>query len=302
MIKTTELRIKRPLISLLRVALVLCALLAITPRAHAQLTLLNQFNTGGGLVGAAYDRTGDTVFVYGSFGSEFQRFTRGGTPISTISRPGEAADDADLEFASRAFMLGSTLVPAGSLLFANGETGTADIYAINRDTGAVIATLTASFGSSHVVGIAFSAARNSIFLLADRLDPITPNTIAEIDPVTGAIINSFGTGADYIINFGDLEVSEATGNLLVVSSFANAIREFTATGTFVRDIALPSGVSGISGIGLDDGRGEAFLSSTSGTVFQVGGFPAVPEPATLSLVVLGLLPFAAALKRRRARV
>jgi hypothetical protein len=102
------------------------------------------------------------------------------------------------------------------------------------------------------------------------------------------------SSADYTINFGDLEVHPVNGNLLLVSSDETTIRELTPTGVFVSDYALPAGVSSLSGIGVDAGRGEVWVSGTSGNVWRIGE---VPEPGTMLLAAGGL----AALARRGAR-
>jgi hypothetical protein len=105
--------------------------------------------------------------------------------------------------------------------------------------------------------------------VADKLDS-TPSRIAEIDPATGAVLNDFGPGADFTVNYGDLAVSAASGNLYLVSSDHAFIRELTPTGAFVQDIPLPAGVSNVSGLGIDDGRGEGWLSGTGGDVYRIG--------------------------------
>jgi hypothetical protein len=195
--------------------------------------------------------------------------------VSSVPRPGESANDVDVEIAPESLMLGSTTIPAGTLLFINGETGPADIYAVDSVTGAVIATLVTSFGSSHVVGGAYHAARDTFFLVQDKVPGgASANRVAEINPVTGAIINTFQTTGHFVVNFGDLEVNAATGNLFLVSSDEDSIGEFTPAGVFVQDLALPAGVVNLSGIGMDDATGEAWVSGTGGTVWHLGGLPA----------------------------
>ena len=268
--------------SLVLAAVIFFGSLTVPGPARADLVLLGQFTPRVGqlrlglLVSLGFDSSTDGVWVFRQFDSTLRRYTRSGTFVSTINRPGESADDADITFAPETFTLGNTPVPAGSLLFVNGEKGTADIYAVNKSTGAVIARLVTAFGANHVVGVAYHAVRNTLFVVADRLDTKTPSTVAEINPRTGAVIRRFGTGsADFTVYYGDIEVSRTNGNLFLVSSVETKIRELTPTGKVVRDLPLPAGVRFLSGIGLDERRGEAFLSSTNGTVSRVRGLTTV---------------------------
>lgn len=67
----------------------------------------------------------------------------------------------------------------------------------------------------------------------------------------------------------------------------SSIAEFTPQGAFVQLLSLPPGVSSISGIGLDDGRGEIWLSGTGGDVWRLGGIHPVPERGSLVLAATG---------------
>lgn len=244
--------------------------------ASGALRLIDQFSPGiGELVSCSFDQTADKIWVYTSFGADLSSYSRAGTSLTNVSRPGEAANDVDIEFAPEELTLGSKTIPAGTLLFINGETGATDIYAVNKATGAVIATLTTSFGVSHVVGGAYHPGRKTFFLVQDRVPGGTDgNRIAEVSATTGNVLNTFQLSADvFEVNFGDIEVSALTGNLLVVSSVESRVLELRPTGKFVKYLPLPAGVSGLSGIGLDDLAGEAWVTSTSGTVFHLGGLP-----------------------------
>lgn len=259
--------------------------------ANAQLTLLDQFNPTevGSIDGAGFDAATDQVWVYGISSDSIDSYTRTGTFVSSVNRPGESANDADLEFAPEALTLGATPITANTLLMINGETDAAEIYAADKVAGTVLATLNTSFGANHVVGGAYHAGRNSFFLVQDRQSSssTTDSLVAEIDPTNGNVLNTFKIDsilADYTVNFGDIEVNNLTGNLLIVSSDETSIAEFTPTGGFVQTLALPAGVSSLSGIALDEARGEAWVTSSNGVVFRLGN---IPEPASLTLLGLG---------------
>jgi len=257
-------------------ACLLLALFLILPgfQSQAQLVELDEFSPGlGGLVSVGLNPTDDLIWLYGQ-GANIHSATRAGVTGAFIDAPGENANDVDIDFATEGFTLNDTFVPPGTMLFINGESGTADVYAVNASTGTVLATLTTSYGASHVVGGAYHRIRKTLYLVADRNDSGHPSTIAEIDPVTGSVLQTFGTtSGDYTVNYGDIDISDLTGDIYLVSSDENRIRILSATGAFVADLALPTGISSLSGIAIDDAMGEAFLCSTSGTVWRVGGQP-----------------------------
>lgn len=248
---------------------------------HAELLEVNDFNPGlGQLVGCAADPTSDSLWLYASFDTHIRHYSKTGVSLGAVPRPGEGANDVDLEIAPEAITLGRTIVPAGAMLFINGESGVAEIYAIDANSGALLATLVTAFGNSHVVGGAWHPERNSFFLLQDKLGSI-PNTIAEINPVTGALINSFSIAGHVSVNFGDMDVEPANGNLLVLSSDEPDITEFTPLGAFVQTLPLPDGVSSLSGIGRA-GCDDGWVSDTNGTVHQLAGLGGDLGPADIN--------------------
>jgi hypothetical protein len=259
------------------VVLAVAALLTSEARdSSAALSILGQFDpaNAGSLCGLAYDPFSQAVWIYGCSGTSIQEYSRSGSYLNAVVRPGEPADDVDVEAAPEILQLGVTLIPAVALLFVNGESGFAEIYAVDNVTGLVLATLQTSFGASHVVGGAYHPGRNTIFLLQDRV-PVAAerNRIAEIDPTTGSVLGSFQITGVFDINFGDIEVCASTGNLLVVSSIQTSLAEYTPGGALVQLHALPVGVASLSGIGHDDETGEAWVGGTRGSVWQLGGVP-----------------------------
>ncbi len=262
----------------------------------AQLNISNTFTTPSGVVSLGFSDSTDLLWAYSSFGSSIASYTRGGTPKGTIPRGGEAANDVDVDVASVALTLGTTAIPAGTLLFINGESGFADIYAIDPSTGTLLASLTTSFGASHVVGGSYHPGRGTFFLVQDRVPPATAskNLIAEIDPVSGAIISSFQIASPFTVNYGDIDVDAISGNLFVVSSDESDIRELTPSGVLVKDHALPFGVSNLNGIAIDEGRGTIWVSSGN-KVWELGGLPSPSvsvygTPTAGSLIYSWLVP------------
>lgn len=242
----------------------------------AQITVLDTFNpsNSGGLCSLGLDGTTGNVWVYACSAGTIEGYASDGTFLASIPRPGESANDVDMDFAPEELTLNETLVPEGTLLFINGESGPADIYAVDVSTGMPLDTLTAEFGVSHVVGGGYDSIRDILVLVQDRVPGGTDaNRIADVDPVSGEVLNSFQTVPDYDVNFGDLDVSTVTGNFFVVSSAESSIGEFTPAGDFVTTHALPSGVSSLSGIALDCEAQEAWVANTSGTLWRLGNVP-----------------------------
>ena len=252
-----------------------CAILlcvgAITNGNAQTLSVLNSLDVGSGC-GAAYDSVTGDLWRYDCSANTIRRYSTTGEFLGEIDRPGEAANDVDIDFATSDLTLGSTLVPAGSLLFINGETGPADIYALDTETGAVIATLETAFGVSHVVGGGYHESRDSFFLVQDSVpDTVADNLIAEVDAQTGAILNLFDVDQEgFSVFFGDLDVSKVTGNLYIVSSSESSIAQFSPEGVPLPEIPLPAGVSGLAGIGIHDLAGQAWVAG-GGRLWQLGG-------------------------------
>ena len=267
----------------LRLFMVLSLVLAFASRGNAQeLTIKSSFNPSesGSLCSLAFDEATGDMFVYPCNGTTIDRYTDSGDFLGTIPRPGEAANDVDMDFASVEVQLGNTVVPAGSLLFFNGEVGAVDVYAIDITTSEVIASITPGFGSSHVVGGSHHPTRDNLFMVQDSVPGGTlGNLIAEVDPTSGIAVNTFPVDEQgFSVFFGDLDVSITDGSLYVVSSVRSHIAVFDAeNGLQNEGIPLPEGVSGLSGIAIDDPTGDLWVANTSGTVWQLGAF----EPTRL---------------------
>lgn len=240
--------------------------------APVMLVVASTFPTGlGTLCGIAYDHVDTQVWVYPCDAANMTRFSPAGTVLGTLARPGEVANDVDVDVAPVALTLGVTAVAAGDLIVINGETGVAELYAPETTATAAVVT---GFGASHVVGGAYHTARTSMFAVQDRVAAAPDaNVIAELDPITGAERARFSTLPAFDVNYGDLDVCQATGHLFVVSSIETTVAEYTPTGTFVAEYPLPAAVTLASGIGIEDGTGAAWISGTGGGVWRITGLP-----------------------------
>lgn len=243
---------------------------------NAQITVISSFNPGATttLCGIGYDPDSAQVWVYGCSDNTVLCYDTVGNLLNTIPVPGGTANDVDIEIAPVQLLMNGNSIPKGQLLFVNGEVDAAEIYAVNNVSGTIFDTLFTSFGTDHVVGGAYHPQRNTFFMLQDNVPgAATENLIAEINPLTGDTLQTFQITNYMSVFFGDIDVG-ANGNLLVVSSNKDSIAEFSPTGSFVQMHDLPAGVTQLSGLGLDNATGQAWVTSeAAGIVFQLGNFP-----------------------------
>lgn len=245
---------------------------SVTAPALAAVTLVSSFEPGlSTLVGIAFDPVSKNIFIYPDFSDAILEFTPTGTQVPPdIPLSGNPSGSFDMDFALGALNIGGTTVPNNTLLIFNGNDGQT-LRGENKNTGALLATKTLT--TSSMVGAAYHLGRKTVFDVNFSND-----TIQEINPATGATLNTFSVqpaGAPaFDVFFGDVDVNHGNGDLFIVSSSQNTIRELKPNGAFVRDIDVGAlGVSGMSGITFNDGTGEAYISSTNGTVYRLSGFP-----------------------------
>lgn len=247
-------------------------------RALRQGNLLNirqSMNPGlGALVGLSANEYQQGLYLYPSFATAIQRTDRLGFVQGSLSMQGEGANDVDLDIAAQSFRLKDSQIPQGSLLIFNGETAATEVYAVDPVSGALLARLDTAFGASHVVGGAYNPVSQTLWLLQDNVPPAgTGNMVAQIDPVSGQVLSSFSLVTaqhNYSVSFGDLHINPYNGNLLLVSSIQNAMAEFDRSGTLLRLLPLPAGVSNISGLAISADGTLLWLASTNGTVYELG--------------------------------
>ncbi len=209
--------------------------------------VLQSFNPGLGLlVGAAFDPTSNNVLVYPDFDTSIYTFTAAGREVlPRIPRPGASSANFDLEITSSPITIGTVSVPVGSLLVINSDNNPKTIYALDKNTGNVLASRALTLGGKPV-GASFHPSRNSLYLVEFDTD-----LVREVNLVTGAVMQSFAVRPSgspaFEVNYGDIAVNPSTGNLLIASDTQNSIRELTPTGQFVRDVPL-NGISKLSGL------------------------------------------------------
>lgn len=239
------------------------------------LTLAGSFDPaeGGAMNSIGYSVQAQEIFVHFNSNASIHVYATDGTFLRTIPKPFAGGNDDDMEFANVAVMINGTSVPAGTLLIFENENEPPRITAVDPDDGTVLAEQ--AFDGSALgqwTGGAYSTARGTFFAAdwsADR--------IQELDGA-GSILNDFpirppGSPAwDFF--YSDLDVLDADGNLYLVSDAQSSIRAMTPDGVWGGDFELaPFGVSGMSGIAIDDSTGEAWISSQNGSVYRLAGFP-----------------------------
>lgn len=236
-------------------------------------TLVSSFDSGRGqLVAIARDPQSGNLYVHDDFSAVINVFTAAGVQTTdSITRPGTSSNDIDIDVLNVPATLGTTALPAGTVLVFNGETTPGTIYGIDPATGIVVDSLTVQ-SPSQPVGGAHHPQRGTFYAVHWSVDQIE-----EIDMTTGAVLNTFpvaapGAPTPWDVFYGDIDVNAVTGNLYVVSDAQASIRVFSPTGEWLRDIDLSgTGVTGMSGVALDPSTSSAWVSSRNGFVYQVGG-------------------------------
>ena len=261
-----------PALALLRASLCLVLLQGLsTAQAATLITSFNPFSSS--LVAIAVDQNSGNLFVLTEFGPDIQELAPDGTVLNSFARPGNNSNDFDLDFALSDMNIGGTMVPAGTLLAFNGDDSPERLYAMNPATGSVLASV--ALDSPSLVGGAHIFQTNDVatvqFTSADQ--------IIRHDALTGQSNGSFLPGPQpFDIFYGDVDAAAATNNLFLVSSSQQVLRELTETGLCVRDVLVDDlGISGMSGVAVDDATGLVWISSTTGDVYLVNTAPD-PEP------------------------
>jgi hypothetical protein len=173
---------------------------------------------------------------------------------------------AGLQVVPAAMTLGSTTVPAGSLLLFNGTTSHDRVTAVNPVTGAVIATLVLGQDYNLSAGV-YDPTSGHLFVL-DRRTATT--RIVEIDPVNAAEVSNFA--APFNAGEAGLAINLTTGNLWYGSGGSTNVAELTRTGmtftgTVLRQVNLaPQHFSGGVSDLVFDASGRLLVASTEGRV------------------------------------
>lgn len=220
----------------------LIAFLLIGFTAKSQLSLVNSFNPvfANGLCALGHDAAQNKLWIYECNGDSIYCIDTTGAKLLGIKAPGEVANDVDIEIAPVSFQFSGTTIPQGTILFINGETSSAEVYAIDPLTGVVLDTLFTAFGNSHIVGGAYHIPSGTMYMVQDNVPGVTlGNRIGEVNAVNGSFIQDFSISNLFNVSYGDMEGAE-NGNLYVTSSVEDSIMEITSQGVLVQMHALPA--------------------------------------------------------------
>ena len=235
---------------------------------------------------------GNNVSVAGAVSGE--------NPSSVLTKTGAGT----LTIAAAGAFPGSFTVNGGTLLI-NGSTGAGSAVTVN--TGATL-------GGSGTIGGAVTVASGGTLAPGNSPGILSTGNVSLASGSTFLVDlagNAPGTGYDQLNVTGT--VSLGSSNLLINAGFApSAGDKFflisndsteAITGTFsglAEGGAVSFSYSGTTYAGNITYGGNSTLNSlTGGNDVALYGFAAVPEPGTLVLLVLGVLPGAALLGRRR---
>lgn len=246
-------------------------------RVAADLT--GVFRTGTGrLVGIAVDPSSGELVTHNRNEREdgvpiFRQYSADGERLSrNIPQPGEAINDSGIDIITQSLDVGGTTVPAGTLLMIHAQTQPATLYAIDRDTGDVLASVLLNDIPTGQNGVAHHPGRGTVFVSQNN------GTIREIDALSGAVLNQFSvnSGGGFLsMTWGGLDVIGSTGEIAVVGSGGQYVRLVNPNGGFIRNIDLT--YTGMrqhfnSDITHNDVTGETWITTENGNFYRFGPF------------------------------
>lgn len=228
-----------------------------------EVTLEGSFSLGAIVLdGIGVDEVSGEVFVHNR-GSGITVLTPAGAVLRTLPSPGNLSNDFDLDIALRDIVIGGVTVPAGTLLAFNGDDSPERLYGLDPATGFVLASV--ALTSQSMVGGADVPAANGVV----AIDYVS-DQLRYLNPDTGATLSVVVQQLPFDINYGDVDYATLTDRLLLVSSNVPSIRELDGNGFCMRDIPFGQlSIGQVSGIALDETRGDYWLSSTDGSVYRV---------------------------------
>lgn len=217
-------------------------------------------NLGGTLNAIAFDAAADELFVLTSGNSISVLDASTGLTDRTLPITG-GSDSFDLQIISEAITLNGTALPAGSLISINRA---GEIRAFDKTDGTLLAAVSTS-SSSNIVGGSYNAVTDTFF----AVDFLT-NEVFEFSIADGSELSRFDIDDVFpeLVNFGDIAVDPATGDLLVVGSSRNTLLRLGTDGDLKDAVALPAGVNALSGIAIADSD-EVWVTETTGDIFKL---------------------------------
>lgn len=227
-------------------------------------------DTTASIIAIAVSPDDGNLAIYEDFAAEILIIDQQGIQVGSVPRPGNSSNDFDLDYALSEMTIGGSAVPAGSLLIFNGDDSPETLYAEVSDIpGSEFASTELS--SASLVGGAHLPGTNNVatveFIGGDFVRILSAND--------GSELGFFDPGPQpFDIFYGDIDVAEDTGELTIVSSSQNIIRQLTPEGFCVRDLIVDSfGISGMSGVAIDDSTGNLWISSTNGSIYHLDPRP-----------------------------
>lgn len=239
------------------------------------ISLVSSFDPaeGSAINSLGYDHIADEVYVHFNHSAFFHIYSSDGTFQGTLPKPFEGGNDDDIEVLTSAAVIGGVSVPAGTLISIENENDPPRIYALSKADGSIIAQQDfVATGVGQWVGGA-QASGNSFYMVDWSLDLIQ-RVSSDADVIEDTFPVRPPGAPTFDIFYGDIDVLQEDGLIYAVSSTQNVIRALLPDGSWGGDFDVTGlGITGMSGIGFDDARGEAWIGSQNGSVYRLAGFP-----------------------------
>ena len=256
-----------------------------TNLTFAQITLLDSFSVGESeILGLkiGFNPVSENLFVhlFDDTSRGLTEYSQGGTVVRSFG-PTLDFGTGGFDFTPSPIVIDGNEIPAGHLI--NLDTAFHSLRSFDLTAGTSTPGINLVNGNQGYSGIGLDVA-NGIAVVGESFF----HNLTLVNFETNSLDNRNLSSNQFVVL--DLDVLAATNTAFVVG-FETQINELSYDGEVLDSIDLaPLGVTGhLASLTFNDEAGEAWVANDSGTIYRLGGFPAVPEPASVILTFSGLI-------------